>query len=185
MAFSLTYTFSNGDVLDADELQQNFTDLQTEITSLKNENIAADASIAASKLANSYYEVCLSLPITDPSQMNTGAPIIACGGIPYTGSFSTFTPLDVEVTKAVAGAVSSPGDDVGVSVFYDTIAASANTIAIGTITGAVGIDSFGASGTVTLDGSKFFFVKVTSSGSNWAATDKVSVNIRLKAQLRT
>lgn len=79
----LTNTLTNDSAADADEVMANFNDLVTAVNAIRNANVASDAAVASSKLAEPYAtweETFFIVPFSDSSDWNT--PTMAATNFP-------------------------------------------------------------------------------------------------------
>lgn len=200
MTFSVTNSFTNGAVIDADELNTNFDDVESLVNGgLLNENIDPNAAIDVSKLSASSYEFVFTWQMNDAvagidTLPNTAYVIL--GTIPYDANVLSYSITGIEMVSYKAAGVTAVIGDLKRMTTSATIGSGAGTdltIQSGITTGtSAGVElnryasPSNASWTPNTGSSQvILYFDVTQAGGSWATTDSFALTLKIKATLRT
>lgn len=188
MAFSVSNTFSNGDTIEAAELNENFTDVETVLNGgIGNDNISSSAAISTSKLAADEYEITLQTRLYATELNAAVSAFWLVGSIPADAN-ETYTVTALETQTYAGGARTA----AVYTLEYGNVTSGFSTIKAGITTGT-GSSTFTANRLTSLTNTacsvststqNYFRLDVTTQGASWATTDHFVLTIKLKRALK-
>lgn len=199
MAFTVSNSFTAGNVIAAADINENFDDVEALLNGgLTTDNLSSSAGVTNAQLATSKYELCIPLTISSTAwAASTNADYLAAVSLPGVTADQTYTVTNVNYVitdsgttsptfKVVWAEVTGGAFDVQ-STFVNTTAAGAdgNTIEAGTWT----VVTAASANVLSLAATKPRFlalqVVAKNTGALSTADDFITVTVKLTASLRS
>ncbi len=183
MALSIPNTFTAGTTIEAADVNENFSAVASTINGqLTQANLASDAAIPNSKLANSKYETVVGITLVGTERNGSTSTNWIFPAMPYdsTEGNTSYTILAIESMTMTVGAVTAMVADLYYGNATDGWTTIKSGITSGTATTQTAYSSFSTS-TITTSSTrpKFFRLDVTTAGVSFAATDSFSLAVKL------